>query len=62
MKITPTLNFGGDCRDAIQMYEKAFGGKISCLITGVRSQWGRGVSGESVGTVLGDSFGTKVSQ
>ncbi len=33
MKITPTLNFGGQCREAIHMYEKAFGGKISCLIT-----------------------------
>ena len=33
MKITPTLNFGGQCREAIHLYEKAFGGKISCLIT-----------------------------
>lgn len=33
MKITPTLNFGGQCREAIHMYEKAFGGKISCLTT-----------------------------
>ena len=33
MQITPTLNFGGNCRDAIQMYAKAFGGKINCLIT-----------------------------
>ena len=33
MKITPTLNFGGTCREAIQMYERAFGGKINCLIT-----------------------------
>lgn len=33
MKITPTLNFGGKCREAIQMYAKAFGGKIACLIT-----------------------------
>ena len=33
MQITPTLNFGGKCREAIQMYEKAFGGKITCLIT-----------------------------
>lgn len=33
MIITPTLNFGGNCREAIQMYEKAFGGKTSCLIT-----------------------------
>lgn len=33
MKIVPTLNFGGNCRDAIQMYEKAFNGKVACLIT-----------------------------
>ena len=33
MRITPTLNFGGQCREAIHLYEKAFGGKISCLIT-----------------------------
>lgn len=24
MQIVPTLNFGGNCREAIQMYEKAF--------------------------------------
>ena len=33
MLITPTLNFGGTCREAIRMYEKAFEGKISCLIS-----------------------------
>ena len=33
MQITPTLNFTGCCREAIQLYEKAFGGKITCLIT-----------------------------
>ncbi len=33
MKITPNLNFGGQCREAIHTYEKAFGGKITCLIT-----------------------------
>lgn len=33
MKIVPTLNFGGKCREAIQLYEKAFGGQITCLIT-----------------------------
>ena len=27
MQIVPTLNFGGNCREAIQMYEKAFNGK-----------------------------------
>ncbi len=33
MQIVPTLNFEGNCREAIHMYEKAFNGKISCLIT-----------------------------
>ncbi len=33
MQIVPTLNFGGNCREAIQMYEKAFNGKISSMIT-----------------------------
>ena len=33
MQITPTLNLGGTCREAIQMYEKAFEGKITCLIS-----------------------------
>ena len=33
MQMVPTLNFGGSCREAIQMYEKAFGGKITWLTT-----------------------------
>ena len=33
MNITPTLNFSGACREAIHLYEKAFGGKITCLIS-----------------------------
>lgn len=33
MQIVPTLNFGGNCREAIHLYEKAFHGKINCLIT-----------------------------
>ena len=33
MKITPTLNFGGQCREAIHAYAAAFGGEIPCLIT-----------------------------
>ena len=33
MKITPTLNFGGQCREAIRLYAKAFGGSIACLIS-----------------------------
>ena len=33
MKITPTLNFGGQCREAIHLYAQAFGGQIACLLT-----------------------------
>ena len=33
MQIVPTLNFGGNCREAIHMYERAFGGQVTCLIT-----------------------------
>ena len=33
MKLVPTINFGGNCREAIHTYEKAFGGRINCLIT-----------------------------
>lgn len=33
MEITPTLNFAGQCNAAIHAYERAFGGKITCLIT-----------------------------
>ncbi len=33
MKITPTLNFGGQCREAIHLYEQAFRGQITCLVT-----------------------------
>lgn len=33
MQVVSALNFGGNCREAIQMYEKAFNGNISCIIT-----------------------------
>lgn len=33
MEIVPTLNFAGGCREAIHLYEKAFGGKINCLLS-----------------------------
>lgn len=33
MKITPTLNFGGQCREAIHLYGQAFDGQITCLIS-----------------------------
>ena len=33
MTIVPALNFDGHCRDALHLYEKAFGGTITRLIT-----------------------------
>lgn len=33
MKIVPTLNFAGQCREAIHLYEKAFDGKITYMIS-----------------------------
>lgn len=33
MRITPTLNFSGQCREAIHAYAAAFGGEITCLMT-----------------------------
>lgn len=33
MEVVPTLNFSGCCREAIKMYERAFGGKTICMIT-----------------------------
>lgn len=33
MQIVPTLHFGGTCREAIHVYERAFNGTISCLIS-----------------------------
>ena len=33
MKMVPTLNFGGNCREAIQQYAKAFSGTITCLVS-----------------------------
>jgi len=33
MHVVPTLNFAGYCREAIHLYEKAFSGKITYLIS-----------------------------
>lgn len=33
MHIVPTLQFDGHCREALQLYEKAFRGRINCLLT-----------------------------
>jgi len=33
MKITPTFNFNGCCREALHAYADAFGGTIACLIS-----------------------------
>ena len=33
MKFVPTLNFNGKCREAMEMYQKAFSGKVTALRT-----------------------------
>jgi len=33
MKLTPYLNFNGDCKAAFEFYEKALGGKITFMMT-----------------------------
>ena len=33
MTFVPTLNFNGQCREAMEMYQKAFAGKITALLT-----------------------------
>lgn len=33
MRFTPTLHFSGACREAAQLYAKAFCGEITCLLT-----------------------------
>jgi PhnB protein len=30
--ITPTFNFNGHCEEAINLYEKAFNGRVGCLL------------------------------
>ena len=32
MTVVPNLHFCGKCRDAIELYQKAFGAKIGCLL------------------------------
>ena len=29
MKFVPTMNFNGQCREAMEMYREAFGGKVT---------------------------------
>ncbi len=33
MKFIPTMNFNGQCREAMEMYRKAFGGMATALLT-----------------------------
>ena len=33
MTFVPTLNFNGKCREAMEMYRKAFSGKVTALLT-----------------------------
>ena len=33
MTFVPTLNFNGKCREAMELYQKAFDGKVTALMT-----------------------------
>ena len=33
MTFVPTLNFNGKCREAMELYQKAFSGKVSAFLT-----------------------------
>ena len=33
MEFVPTMNFNGQCREAMEMYRKVFGGKVTALLT-----------------------------
>ena len=33
MKFIPTMNFNGQCREAMEMYRKTFGGMATALLT-----------------------------
>ncbi|NLW70687.1 MAG: hypothetical protein GX061_06360 [Eubacteriaceae bacterium] len=33
MQIVPTLHFNGNCREALELYSKAFGGKITYILS-----------------------------
>ena len=33
MKFITTMNFNGQCREAMEMYREAFGGKVTALLT-----------------------------
>ena len=33
MTFVPTLNFNGKCREAMELYKKAFDGKVKVLMT-----------------------------
>lgn len=39
IRITPNFNFGGQCEQAIRLYEKAFNAKVECLIRYSDAHW-----------------------
>ena len=32
MQVVPNFHFGGKCKQAIELYQKAFGAEISCML------------------------------
>ena len=39
MKLNPYLNFGGNCAEAFQFYEKHLGGKITMMMRFIITPW-----------------------
>jgi PhnB protein len=52
MKLNPYLSFDGECREAFQFYEKAFGGKIAFIQTIGESPMAADMPPESHGRVM----------
>jgi PhnB protein len=52
MKLTPYLNFNGNCRAAFQFYEKHLGGKITFMMTHAEAPAGQNLHPEWGSAIL----------
>ncbi len=48
----PYLSFNGNCREAIQFYEKTFGGKIRVMMSGADSPMGSQIPSEHANRII----------
>jgi PhnB protein len=52
--VTPTLNFKGECEEAIGMYQKAFGARVGCLLhysDAIKEDWDNPLTDEQANYV-----------